>query len=147
MPQFRGATLGLGLLVLLTGPALAQAQSGVREILPGTVVPLHYDLQLSPDAAHLSFKGKVAITVQVNAGGAWYTDTANTIEDPTALVSPTIVQVDEIAIAGVTGTVPGPFGFDTAANTALIQANLSADGMSASPPWSIAGSSVTFVGP
>jgi aminopeptidase N len=67
MPQFRGATLGLGLLVLLTGPALAQAQSGVREILPGTVVPLHYDLQLSPDAAHLSFKGKVAITVQVNA--------------------------------------------------------------------------------
>ena len=63
MQRFYG--LSLGLLVLLTGSVAARAQTGAREVLPDTVVPLHYDLQLSPDAAHLAFRGKVAITVQV----------------------------------------------------------------------------------
>ena len=63
----RFCALGFGLLILLTGPAAAQAQNGAREVLPDTVVPLHYELQLSPDAAHLTFRGKVAITIQVKA--------------------------------------------------------------------------------
>src|SRR5581483_633266 len=37
----------------------------VRQVLPDTVVPSHYDLALSPDAGALSFSGKVAITVDV----------------------------------------------------------------------------------
>ncbi|MEO8895072.1 MAG: M1 family metallopeptidase, partial [Rhizomicrobium sp.] len=66
MQRFRG--LGIGLLVFLWGPVGAQAASdSQREVLGDTVVPLHYDLQLSPDAAHLSFRGRVAITVQVKA--------------------------------------------------------------------------------
>ncbi|MGZ5921600.1 MAG: M1 family metallopeptidase [Rhizomicrobium sp.] len=64
MQHVRG--LSLGLLVLLAGPVAAQAQSGAREVLPDTVVPLHYDLALVPDAAKLTFRGTVAITVQVN---------------------------------------------------------------------------------
>ena len=66
MQYFRG--LGFGLLALLTGPLAAQAaQDNAREVLPDTVVPLHYDLQLVPDAAKLTFRGRVAITVQVSA--------------------------------------------------------------------------------
>src|ERR1700742_1098402 len=57
--------LGLGMAALLAGPAMAQ--SGGREVLADTLGPLHYELQLSPDAAHLTFRGHVAITVQVNA--------------------------------------------------------------------------------
>ena len=47
--------------------AAQAAEKDAREILPDTVVPLHYDLQLSPNAAALNFSGHVAITVQVNA--------------------------------------------------------------------------------
>jgi aminopeptidase N len=39
----------------------------VREVLPGTVTPVHYDLALSPDAEALTFSGTVAITVDVNS--------------------------------------------------------------------------------
>jgi aminopeptidase N len=40
-----------------------------REVLPDGVVPLHYDLALVPNAESLSFRGKVAITVDVIAPG------------------------------------------------------------------------------
>ena len=39
----------------------------LREVLPDTVVPTHYDLALSPDAAALTFSAKVAITLDVRA--------------------------------------------------------------------------------
>src|SRR5262249_15309990 len=59
---------GLGFVAFLAGGTGAQAAgTDAREVLPGTVVPIHYDLQLSPDAGKLIFKGHVAITVQVNA--------------------------------------------------------------------------------
>ncbi|MGC4086654.1 MAG: hypothetical protein QM756_01920 [Polyangiaceae bacterium] len=88
------------------------------------------------------------ITVQLNAGGAWYTDTAMTMEDPTALVNPTVVQVDEISITGATGTPPGPWTFATATDTTMtLKANLDAAGQTATPPWAVAGSTVTWVGP
>ena len=36
-----------------------------RDVLPLTVVPIHYDLALAPDAETLTFKGTVTITVNV----------------------------------------------------------------------------------
>ena len=88
--------------------------------------------------------------MQLNAGAAWYTDPpTNSVEDPTALVSPTIIQLEELAITGASGSVPGPFGFENAASAALIVPNLDAAGLSpaSGKPWAIAGSTVTFVGP
>jgi hypothetical protein len=41
-------------------PAVA-GKHPLREVLPDTVVPIHYDLALSPDADALIFQGKVAI--------------------------------------------------------------------------------------
>ena len=45
----------------------ALAEQGAREVLPDTVVPTHYDLALIPDATALTFRGKVAITLDVRA--------------------------------------------------------------------------------
>ena len=51
-------------LVLVLGwVSLLPAQAAVRETLPDTVVPVHYDLALVPDAAALTFRGQVTITV------------------------------------------------------------------------------------
>jgi hypothetical protein len=105
----------------------------------------------SSDANHPFDPTKVAIiAVQLNAGGAWYTDPpTNSVEDATALVSPTIIQLEELAITGASGAVPGPFGFESAASTALIVPNLDAAGLAPATgkPWAIAGSAVMFVGP
>jgi aminopeptidase N len=43
------------------------APKPVREVLPATMVPLHYDLALSPDAQALTFQGTVAITLEVKS--------------------------------------------------------------------------------
>jgi aminopeptidase N len=42
-------------------------EHALREVLPDTVVPTHYDLALFPDAKALTFSGKVAITLDVHA--------------------------------------------------------------------------------
>lgn len=86
------------------------------------------------------------ISIQVAAGDPWYTDTAMTIEDPTALVNPTVVQLDDITITG-TGTYPGPYAFAAATDVTLLQANLSAAALAAMPPYAVTGSTVTWVGP
>src|SRR5512143_3430137 len=61
---------GLALL-WLSGSAVAAGvvPSGraVREVLPDTVVPVHYDLALTPDAEALTFRGTVKITVEARA--------------------------------------------------------------------------------
>ena len=44
---------------------MSPAAHPVREVLPETVIPTHYDLLLSPDADALTFHGKVAITIGV----------------------------------------------------------------------------------
>jgi aminopeptidase N len=59
-------------LLCLSISAFATAEEGrpshpVREVLPDTVIPTHYDLLLSPDAEALTFRGKVAITIGVHA--------------------------------------------------------------------------------
>src|ERR1700677_2904546 len=36
-----------------------------REVLPDGVVPVHYDLTLAPDSETLTFRGKVAVTLDV----------------------------------------------------------------------------------
>jgi hypothetical protein len=84
------------------------------------------------------------IAVQIAAGDPWYTDETMTMEDPTALVNPTVLQIDEITITG-TGTYPGPYPFTS--NATPLQANVSAEGMAATPPYAIMGSTVTWVGP
>jgi aminopeptidase N len=40
-----------------------------REVLPDSVVPVHYDLSVTPDAEALTFTGRVAITIDVRAAG------------------------------------------------------------------------------
>ena len=58
-------------LLQLSGAALAAAEESpghrTREVLPDKVVPTHYDLTLSPDAAALTFRGKVTIAIDVRA--------------------------------------------------------------------------------
>ncbi len=51
------------MLVWATGSAAA----ATREVLPDTVLPVHYDLSLSPDLEALEFEGKVAIRIEVAA--------------------------------------------------------------------------------
>jgi aminopeptidase N len=58
--------LTIGWVSGLAAPALA-AKAPAREVLPDTVIPIHYDLALSPDAAALTFRGVVTITVQVKS--------------------------------------------------------------------------------
>ena len=43
------------------------APKPAREVLPSTMVPMHYDLALSPDAQALTFQGTVAITLEVKS--------------------------------------------------------------------------------
>jgi aminopeptidase N len=61
----------LGALCLIGAAQAATPSTGHprREVLPDSVVPLHYDLALVPDAGSLTFTGKVAITVDVIAPG------------------------------------------------------------------------------
>jgi aminopeptidase N len=47
-----------------TPGAMPQSQ---RQVLPEGIVPVHYDLALFPDAAALSFRGRVAITIDLRA--------------------------------------------------------------------------------
>jgi len=55
-------------MLCLAGAACARAaEHPQREVLPESVVPLHYELALVPDAAALTFTGKVAITIRVTA--------------------------------------------------------------------------------
>jgi len=65
-------SIALGTLCLM-GAAHAATPSPAahvrREVLPDSVVPIHYDLALVPDAGSLTFTGKVAITVDVIAPG------------------------------------------------------------------------------
>jgi aminopeptidase N len=58
--------VALGIATVGATSALALAAPD-REVLPDTVTPTHYELALSPDADALSFRGTVAITVQVNS--------------------------------------------------------------------------------
>src|SRR5882757_9526169 len=53
--------LGLGWASLLP------AQAASRETLPGAVVPVHYDLELVPNADALTFRGQVTITVMAKS--------------------------------------------------------------------------------
>jgi aminopeptidase N len=51
-------------LLLLVLRASSFAESESRQVLPSTIVPLHYDLTISPDAQTLKFKGTVKITAE-----------------------------------------------------------------------------------
>jgi aminopeptidase N len=61
------AILGFVTLAWFTQPALAapDTPAEVREVLPSTLVPAHYELMLVPDAEALRFKGRVQITGNV----------------------------------------------------------------------------------
>jgi len=56
-----------GAALAATAAAAVLAQRPMREVLPDIVVPVNYDLALSPDPDALSFNGKVVITVDVRA--------------------------------------------------------------------------------
>ncbi|HYL01835.1 MAG TPA: M1 family metallopeptidase [Steroidobacteraceae bacterium] len=55
----------LAALAVTAAPSVRAADASKRQVLPGNVVPEHYDLALKPDAAALTFSGRVGITVQV----------------------------------------------------------------------------------
>jgi hypothetical protein len=55
------------LVVLVSAGVPSGATALEREQLPSGVTPLHYDLALVPDAANLSFRGRVQITIDVTA--------------------------------------------------------------------------------
>ena len=60
--------VAVGLLCFAAVAGAAEApEHSLREVLPDTVVPTHYDLALFPDAEALTFSGKVAITLDVHA--------------------------------------------------------------------------------
>jgi hypothetical protein len=84
------------------------------------------------------------IALQLGAGDPWYTDETETMEDPTALVNPTVIQIDEISITG-TGTYPGPYPFTTSLSP--LTANVTAEGLAATPPYAVEGSTAVWVGP
>jgi aminopeptidase N len=52
-------------VVAATPATIATKKVAAREVLPDAVVPLHYDLALSPDAEALTFNAKVVIAVEV----------------------------------------------------------------------------------
>ncbi len=84
------------------------------------------------------------ITIQLAAGDPWYLDETMTMEDPAALVNPTVIQLDEISIAG-TGTLPGPWTFT--ADASALRATITDDGVNAIPPYAVTGSTVTWIAP
>src|ERR1700683_4646100 len=57
------------LLVALTRAFPAPGADAVaapdRVVLPSSVIPEHYDVEVTPDAAHLSFRGRARIAVEV----------------------------------------------------------------------------------
>ncbi len=57
----------LALAVQTTVSAGAAEAQPMREVLPDAVLPVRYDLALAPNAEALTFRGKVAITVEVRA--------------------------------------------------------------------------------
>jgi aminopeptidase N len=59
-------------LLTLAGVALAAASPGQgaqgspeRVVLPGNVIPAHYDVEVTPDVAHLKFRGRARIDIDV----------------------------------------------------------------------------------
>ena len=55
------------LLFLIVTSAGTGASLVEPERLPPNIVPIHYDLALVPDAAHLTFHGQVRIAIDVRA--------------------------------------------------------------------------------
>ncbi len=55
------------MLLALIAAAPAGAAAFTSERLPAGVTPIHYDLALVPDAAHLTFRGQVRIEMEVKA--------------------------------------------------------------------------------
>jgi aminopeptidase N len=53
--------------VFLAAAIPVGATAAEREQLPSGVTPIHYDLALVPDAANLTFRGRVKITIHVKA--------------------------------------------------------------------------------
>lgn len=49
-----------------TTASVAAVKPPVREVLSDSVIPLHYELALEPDAETLTFRAKVAITLDVH---------------------------------------------------------------------------------
>jgi len=71
--RLAGAALGLGFATACSLPAAAAAMPAAaaaradRIVLPGNVTPDRYRIEITPDAAALSFTGSVAIELTVNA--------------------------------------------------------------------------------
>ena len=66
LQQLAAATIAV--LALTTASPAVCAQAGLaldRIVLPSTVSPEHYDVEIRPDVAHLSFRGRARIDIDV----------------------------------------------------------------------------------
>ena len=59
------ALLVVALTEALPAPCADAATAPDRLVLPSSVIPEHYDVEVTPDAAHLTFRGRARITVDV----------------------------------------------------------------------------------
>jgi hypothetical protein len=84
---------------------------GISETVKADWTTITLDASAPGEMGTTAFdKTKVTIiAIQIAAGDPWYSDTAMTMVDQTALINPTVVQVDEITVAGATGV--GPYTF------------------------------------
>src|SRR3984885_13266890 len=57
------ATVALG--AAPQGQCTQASASPERIVLPGNVIPAHYDVEVTPDAAHLKFRGRARIDIDV----------------------------------------------------------------------------------
>jgi hypothetical protein len=74
-----------------------------------TTVTLDASAPPSMDSTNVFDKTQVSIiAIQIAAGDPWYSDMAMTLVDQTALVNPTVVQIDEVTVAGPSA---GPWKF------------------------------------
>jgi aminopeptidase N len=59
------ALLAVALTRALPAPCADTATAPDRIVLPSSVIPAHYDVEVTPDAAHLTFRGRARIAVDV----------------------------------------------------------------------------------
>src|SRR5580698_3080929 len=102
-------------IVMAATPAtMPPKKTASREVLPDNVIPVHYELALSPDAEALTFHAQVSITVDVRIETAAITLNAAGLDFDHAAVDGdkqgTVERDEKLGRATVTVGAPLPRG-------------------------------------